>query len=103
MKKNKPVVLKDSTKLTSSQMKQIRGGYEPETETVTRCTALCYSGANEPEVTIDCNNWTNHNDLYCVPENGIGARCYYKMNGSVYKASNDCIYDSMPPIPAYNE
>ena len=41
MKKIKPVVLKDATKLTSSEMKKIRGGIEPEYSQT--CSAVCYT------------------------------------------------------------
>lgn len=41
MKKIKPVVLKDATKLTNSEMKKIRGGLDPEYPAT--CSAVCHN------------------------------------------------------------
>ena len=56
MKQIKPVVLKDATKLTSSEMKKIRGGIEPEYSQT--CSAVCYNstGALIASFELPCKN-----------------------------------------------
>ena len=56
MKKIKPVVLKDATKLTNSEMKKIRGGIEPEYSQT--CSAVCYTstGAMLGSFEKECDN-----------------------------------------------
>lgn len=68
MKKIKAVVLKDSTKLTSSQMKQIRGGDDPETLHSSICTTVCHTGAI---VEYDCSKEYGK-DAYCSTSDTIG-------------------------------
>ena len=53
MKKIKAVVLKDATKLTNSQMKEIRGGVNEIPPKPTKCSMQCDSGAIEPEIEFD--------------------------------------------------
>ena len=86
MKKIKAVVLKDATKLTNSQMKEIRGGwYENSSSAI--CSATCESGASKPYVAMDCSylplksTCVISRDEYdtqaiCVDENGrpVGER-----------------------------
>ena len=56
MKQIKPVVLKDATKLTSSEMKKIRGGIDPEYSQT--CSAVCYNstGALIASFELPCKN-----------------------------------------------
>ena len=59
MKKIKPVVLKDATKLTNSEMKKIRGGVNdapPGSSLMLECSATCYhtTGALAGEISIPC-------------------------------------------------
>ena len=49
MKQIKKIVLRDATKLTNSQMKEIRGGYEPEKEYLTGCFVMCETGGHPLE------------------------------------------------------
>ena len=62
MKKIKPVVLKDATKLTNSEMKKIRGGIEPEYSQT--CSAVCYTstGAVLGPLEHECYRYEN---AYC--------------------------------------
>ncbi len=98
MKRIKPVVLKDATKLTNSEMKEIRGGwYENSSSAI--CSAACESGASKPYVAMDCSHpfykltCVISRDEYdtqaiCVNENGT------PVGGSVYIDS--C---GNPPLP----
>ncbi len=65
MKRIKKIVLKDATKLTNSEMKQIRGGYEPERSAV--CSVQCYNSS----ITKDCSSHELRN-LFCAPISGAG-------------------------------
>ena len=98
MKKIKAVVLKDATKLTNSQMKEIRGGWYENSSSVI-CSAACESGASKPYVAMDCSHpyikstCVISRDEYdtqaiCVNENGT------PVGGSVYIDS--C---GNPPLP----
>lgn len=62
MKRIKPVVLKDATKLTSSEMKKIRGGIEPEYSQT--CSSVCYNstGAILGPLEHECYRYGN---AYC--------------------------------------
>ena len=86
MKKIKAVVLKDATKLTNCQMKEIRGGWYENSSSVI-CSAACESGASKPYVAMDCSHpflkltCVISRDEYdtqaiCVDENGtqVGER-----------------------------
>ena len=87
MKKIKPVVLKDATKLTNSEMKKIRGGIEPEYSQT--CSAVCYTSTGamlgsfelpcennyycdivlgEPQTTLGCFSVEQYNDPTAVPK-----------------------------------
>ncbi len=56
MKQIKKIMLKDATKLTSSEMKKIRGGIEPEYSQT--CSAVCYTstGAMLGSFEKECDN-----------------------------------------------
>ena len=56
MKRIKPVVLKDATKLTNSEMKKIRGGAEQGYSQT--CSAVCYTstGAILGSFELPCRN-----------------------------------------------
>ena len=60
MKQIKKIVLKDATKLTNSEMKKIRGGYEPEY--FKTCSAICYhsTGAIIGQIEQTCSD-----GMYC--------------------------------------
>ena len=62
MKQIKKIVLKDATKLTSSEMKKIRGGIEPEYSQT--CSAVCYTstGAMLGSLEHECYRYEN---AYC--------------------------------------
>ena len=94
MKKIKAVVLKDATKLTNSQMKEIRGGWYEYSSSVI-CTAECESGASKPYIEMDCSHPSYKltcvisRDEYdtqaiCVNENGtpVGGSSYTKSCGN---------------------
>ena len=72
MKRIKKIVLKDATKLTNSEMKQIRGGYEPERSAV--CSVQCYNSS----ITKDCSsygaNW--YCDIVYDTNGTLGVGCY---------------------------
>ena len=56
MKKIKPIVLKDATKLTTNEMKNIRGGWYDNSSSPL-CSATCAPGAPQPFVTMDCSKY----------------------------------------------
>ncbi|MBQ8734486.1 MAG: hypothetical protein IJY75_00650 [Bacteroidaceae bacterium] len=73
MKKIKPIVLKDATKLTNSEMKQIRGGYEPERSST--CSMLCPVEYGGSSITVNCSN----SDNYCDSRSDLfGLACFNK-------------------------
>ena len=70
MKRIKPVVLKDATKLTNSEMKSIRGGYEPERSST--CSMLCPVEYGGSSITLECPP-----SEYCdFMTNAWGLACY---------------------------
>ena len=88
------MVLKDATKLTNSQMKEIRGGWYENSSSVI-CTAECESGASKPYIEMDCSHPSYKltcvisRDEYdtqaiCVNENGtpVGGSFYTKSCGN---------------------
>jgi hypothetical protein len=91
MKKIKAVVLKDATKLTNSQMKEIRGGVTVEGRP-TKCSMQCDTGAFQPEVTFDCTeNWVDYQQgTYCATSATIGIMCI-RPDGYIYNGPN-CQY-----------
>ena len=83
MKKIKAVVLKDATKLTNSQMKEIRGGVTGDVYP-TSCTVYCnlHTGALVPDITnVDCQHMGETNEYYCVVEEGIRVYCQNRITG----------------------
>ena len=85
MKKIKAVVLKDATKLTNSQMKEIRGGVIGDVYP-TSCTVYCnlHTGALVPEITNnDCQHMWEPNEYYCVVEEGIRVYCQSRITGKI--------------------
>ena len=79
MKRIKAVVLKDATKLTNSEMNEIRGGYAPENDHSAACTVQCPAEFGGSSVELECSGW-EYCDVYSgVYLNGIpfyGAGCY---------------------------
>ena len=79
MKKIKAVVLKDATKLTNSQMKEIRGGVTVEGRP-TKCSMQCHTVAYQPEIEYDCANpyflKTYGEPTHCETSATIGIMCY---------------------------
>ena len=73
MKQIKPVVLKDATKLTNSEMKQIRGGYEPERSST--CSMLCPVEYGGSSITVSCLNSDNYCDFR---SDLVGLACFDK-------------------------
>lgn len=84
MKKIKAVVLKDATTLTNSEMKSIRGGYEPERSAV--CSMVCPVEYGGSSITADCTNW-GYCDVYTGSE-FVGLACYTN-NGDHYPNEDD--------------
>ena len=93
MKKIKAVVLKDATKLTNSQMKQIRGGVTVE-GIPTKCSMQCDTGAYQPEIEYDCTeNLTSYQQgTYCATSATIGIMCI-RPDGNIYDGTK-CQYES---------
>ncbi len=56
MKKIKPIVLKDATKLTTAEMKNICGGWY-ENSSSSLCSATCATGALKEFVSMDCSKY----------------------------------------------
>ena len=94
MKRIKPVVLKNTTTLTNSEMKEISGGWYENSSSVI-CTAECESGASKPYIEMDCSHPSYKltcvisRDEYdtqaiCVNENGtpVGGSFYTKSCGN---------------------
>ena len=73
MKRIKPVVLKDATKLTNSEMKSIRGGYEPERSAI--CSASCPYGYETSSVSQDCTDLNRYCDIVS-DANNFGVGCF---------------------------
>ena len=88
MKKIKPVVLKNTTRLTNSQMKEIRGGIIEIPPKPTKCSLQCESGAVYPEIEFDCGFIPG---AYCEASATLGIICY-SQNGDIYPA-NKCEYE----------
>ena len=83
MKKIKAVVLKHVTKLTNSEMKNVRGGYDPMYPT--SCTVKCPVGS----ASIDCSYLSG---AYCDIVSGagtLGVRCFYE--NRPYGELKECI------------
>ena len=90
MKQIKRVVLKDATKLTTNEMKSIRGGVEqgyPQT-----CSAVCFSqtGAYLGDIAVDCDT-----ELICESSSEYGAgyaKCFKPGDGYYenVKEYDDC-------------
>lgn len=77
MKKIKPVVLKDATKLTNSEMKKIRGGVTGESpiELSSVCSASCPDGYATSTVSQDCTDLGRYCDVVSGA-NFFGVGCY---------------------------
>ncbi len=81
MKKIKKIVLRSATKLTNSEMKKLRGGYDPGNDHSAACTVQCPAEFGGSSVTLQCRP-----SLYCDIQSGInskgipfyGAGCYYQ-------------------------
>ena len=80
MKRIKPVVLKNTTRLTNSQMKQIRGGYDPGNNRPSSCIIPCPDGFGGGSVELDCKEYGGYCDVYSgVNSYGIpyyGVACF---------------------------
>ena len=79
MKKIKPVVLKDAKRLSSGEMKGIRGGYDPGMDFPSSCIVSCPDGFGGGSADLTCPAQT-----YCDVYSGVssdgtpfyGAGCY---------------------------
>ena len=69
MKRIKAVVLKDATTLSNCEMKEIRGGYEPD-RFYDSCSATCDFNSS---ITHTCYG----RNVKCIPFAGTGIACYY--------------------------
>ena len=65
MKKIKKIVLRSATKLTNSEMKKLRGGYDPIYSP--SCRVECPVGS----ASLDCSKH-ELKDLFCAPISGAG-------------------------------
>jgi natural product precursor len=95
MKQIKKIVLRDATKLTNSEMKKIRGGYE--VGNIESCSAVCYNhtGAVIGNISIECGSEEKCESYY---ENGVGkVNCINKNYGSVID-SGSCPSIDFPPV-----
>ena len=98
MKKIKAVVLKNTTKLTNSEMKEIRGGwYENSSSAI--CSAACESGASKPYVEMDCRH--PYLNLTCaISRDGYNTQaiCVNERGEQVNdNGSDSCENSSLPP------
>ena len=78
MKRIKKIVLKDATKLTNSEMKQIRGGYEPERSST--CSMECPVEYGGSSITVTCDN----NDYCDFSSGSVGLACYSNYTNREY-------------------
>lgn len=95
MKQIKKIVLRDATKLTNSEMKKIRGGYE--VGNIESCSAVCYNhtGAVIGNINVYCAPEERCESYY---ENGVGkVKCINKNYGSEMK-SDSCPSIDFPPV-----
>ena len=77
MKRIKKIVLKDATKLTNSEMKQIRGGYEPERSST--CSMECPVEYGGSSITLTCEKGE-----YCdLKTDSFGLACYNITTGEI--------------------
>ena len=76
MKKIKAVVLKDATKLSNNQMKEIRGGVTGEPPKSQTCSIGCPSGSVRPEETMNCLLPGHYCDYVSGADGRIGVGCY---------------------------
>lgn len=96
MKEIKKVVLKDTTKLTNSEMKKIRGGYEPEKPV--ECSTACYdqTGTIIDTIYAICDPGDICDISY---DKGIGKiKCIVANHSINWYNSSTCPYiDLLPP------
>ena len=85
MKKIKAVVLKDATKLTNSQMKEIRGGVTGEPPKSSTCSIGCPSGSVHPEETMACPSPRYYCDYVSGADGRIGVGCYDNETHELYE------------------
>ena len=74
MKKIKKIVLRSATKLTNSEMKKLRGGYEPEKDYPTSCSVQCTVNS----ASLNCKEHYP-SGTYCAPISGadiLGVGCF---------------------------
>ncbi|MBQ5617263.1 MAG: TIGR04149 family rSAM-modified RiPP, partial [Bacteroidaceae bacterium] len=57
MKQIKKIVLKSATELTNSEMKKLRGGYDPGNDHSAVCTVQCPAEFGGSSVELDCLNY----------------------------------------------
>ena len=90
MKKIKAVVLKDATKLTNSQMKEIRGGYEPEKEKeyLTGCSITCGFGFVEPFLEVTCSGTPKSFCNIVSGANNLKVGCFYETSTGPHPIQN---------------
>ena len=79
MKQIKKIVLKDATKLTSREMKQIRGGHEPKPSPV--CSTACPDGSVG---TYNCSTKYGSDSICTSSANGY-VNCFFQYYGSNIK------------------
>lgn len=84
MKKIKPVVLKDATKLTNREMKKIRGGHEPGVTYPPVCETACPDGT---VAEFDCGSRYG-NDAYCTSAANGYVHCH--LSEDSYKEEQAC-------------
>ena len=99
MKQIKKIVLRDATKLTNSEMKNIRGGDKIVDNIISSsvtCSAACESGALKEYVYMDCSRIPEAICGIEYNEHETIATCF-NMNG--HKLSiEDCCGNPLPPL-----
>lgn len=88
MKKIKAVVLKDATKLSNNQMKEIRGGVTGEPPKSPTCSIGCPSGSVRPEETRDCLLPGYYCDYVSGADGRIGVGCYSNETHELYEGGH---------------
>ena len=100
MKQIKKIVLKDATRLTNSEMKSIRGGYEPEKEYLSSCFVTCEMAGNPILETTCAGTKESHCDVISGA-NGthLGVGCFMDSYGVHQLLPNTDILCTVP-IPS---
>ena len=98
MKKIKPIVLKDAKKLTSDEMKNIRGGIAIFNSSSVYCTAQCATGAMKEYVEKYCDKIQGGAVCGIVSdEHETYATCLSLNTGGPLPVDEDHCFNPLPP------